>query len=126
MEEKVQELIKKFKEYKADGKLGVLDIFRFIMDCLTEFVVVVEEFKEKTGVEKKSIVIKALEDIYVICGLDIPYVPNFLERPIIFRYLIPAVIDSVVGLLNKKGMFKHEQEIRLADCPECKLTSNVV
>ncbi|MFH0926268.1 MAG: hypothetical protein V1872_11695 [bacterium] len=123
MEEKIQELIKKFKEYKADGKLGALDIFRFIVDCVTELACEVEEFTGKPGTEKKTMVISALEDIYIACGLDIPCIPNFLERTLLFKYIIPAIIDGVVVLLNKKGVFKHEQGV---DCHECGLTSNVV
>ncbi|MFH0925263.1 MAG: hypothetical protein V1872_06470 [bacterium] len=120
MEEKIQELIKKFKQYKADGKLGVLDIFRFIVDCVTELACVVEEFTGKPGTEKKAMVISALENIYVACGLDIPYVPNFLERTLLFKYIIPAIIDGVVALLNKKGVFKHEQGLMVGQL----ITSN--
>ena len=117
MDEAISRLMEKFKGYKADGKLSLGDIFKFLCDAVTELVYVVEGFKDKTGTEKKSLVISALETLYSISGLNIPWVPDFLERRILFRYILPAIIVSIVGLLNKTNVFKHEQEIKLADTP---------
>ena len=75
-----------------------------IRALLTEIVKAVEEFTSEffSGPDKKKAALDVLEEVYIISGIDIPFVPNSWERRIL-RCLAGLIIDSVVAELNEKG-----------------------
>jgi len=99
MIESLKSSIEKFK--KAGLSLGSLKTL------LTSIVKAVEEFNSEAfqGEDKKKAALDLLEEVYVLSGIDIPFVPNSWERRIL-RCFAGLIIDSVVSELNKRGWDK--------------------
>jgi hypothetical protein len=60
-----------------------------------------------SGAEKKKCVIDIMLDVYDQYQIDIPYLPNMFEKPVL-NALLGVIIDAIVMLLNKNEVFAHE------------------
>jgi len=111
IKEQVDALIIEFQAELEDGfQLG--DIWRLAAEVSRRLVLIVEAMGGEAGEDKKAAVLEAVDLFYatVIAPLDLPYVPNFLERRVgdpllgkLFHALASAAIDAIVGNYNATG-----------------------
>lgn len=97
----ILELIDKLKEAIAAFKQAGLHIssLRILVEAVVR---AVEQFNADNfkGKDKREAALDLLDRIYEISEIDIPILPNKLERAII-RWIGGVLIDQVVKMLNK-------------------------
>ena len=103
-------LIAEGKALLADG-FSIADLWAIVPKAWKAIVGIVETLEGAKGSEKKALAMYCVDRFYneVIAPIDIPYLPNFIER----RYFDPAMgravhevadraIDSLVDLFNRE------------------------
>lgn len=107
----VDEIISHYKTLAKDG-WTVTEIWELAQSGVASFMRLVEAAGEYTSVEKRDAVLKAAALLYdrVIAPLDIPNVPEFLERSLVdpaikkfFLQLVAGAIDSLTNVFNRVG-----------------------
>ena len=86
------------EEFKTAG-LSIASIRKL----LTAIVKVVEQLDDPDfkGAKKKEAALDLLDQAYVLSGIDIPWVPNSLERQIL-RFIAGMLIDMIVAKFNRE------------------------
>ena len=78
-----------------------------LFELFDDAVDAVENMKEiQGGQQKKECAIELIMAVYDRYQLDIPYLPNMFEKKIL-RTILNVVIDGIVAILNKRGVFEH-------------------
>lgn len=89
--EKLQDEIKKLKNEFSDG-ISFKDL-KYVLSRVVFFTEKLDIFSVKSGKEKKQFVVNTISKF-----VNIPYLPAPIQR-----IVIGYVINSLVGMFNKKG-----------------------
>jgi hypothetical protein len=86
-----------------DHLKGLLDDFggisKEVSSLLSILIKEAELFEDKKGEQKKEFVIKAFMELYRRHHLDLPHIPEFLERPLL-ELLLNIAIDYTITLFD--------------------------
>lgn len=110
----IDKLIAHYKQSASDG-LSLPEVFNLFSDFVASCVRIVDLFAARSshkilGADKKAAVLAAVGVFYdnVIAPLDIPYVPELLEKRFVdpalrslFLRLAEGLIDTLVAMLNR-------------------------
>lgn len=105
-----REVLDMCEKYKAERPTTVMGFFKFAFECTGDLVEIVEVSTEVVKENKKETVVEALRYAFEEVNPDLPWIPEPFETKIEQWFLdngIPALIDWLVGILNKKGIFTH-------------------
>lgn len=109
LEEKVQEIIEKYKVYKSDG-LQIKEMFDLAQTAMTELVYLAQElFSIDDNTGKVTWVMEMFIKVYKAIKPNlIPYVPQTIEAMVIIpilRSLIPWLINGILFKAKKDPAF---------------------
>ena len=78
-----------------------------MFELFDEAIQAVEDMKEiEGGAAKKRCAVEIILTVYDEYDIDIPYLPNMVEKQAL-KIIIDVVIDGIVAILNKRGVFEH-------------------
>lgn len=109
MKAAVADVIAFYKEAAKDG-LTLNEVWSLTTKAVGTLVTVAEGFKEFGGADKKAAVLAAAGEFYdaVLAPIDIPKVPDFLERTVVdpalrqvWLKVVDGMVDGLVGIFNK-------------------------
>ena len=107
----VDALMASAKAKAADG-LSLGEVWALFLEAIQTLVMLAETLVGVDGATKKAVVLKAVDAFYenVILVVDIPWIPNFLERTVIdpaiheaMSYFASKSIDALVAKFNTEG-----------------------
>ena len=88
-----------------------------MFELFDEAIQAVEEMKGiGDGPAKKACAVEIVLTVYDEYNIDIPYLPNMVERQAL-KVFINVVIDGIVAILNKRGVFVHGEAPEAAPVP---------
>ena len=104
-------VIAAYKESRTDGKTSFSEVMTLAYNASATFVKLIEGLSDKSGVEKKEVVLAAIGKFYdeVIAPMDISGIPNLVEGMVdsairaLIMTLVGSWIDAVVNIFNKIG-----------------------
>ena len=97
----VRDIAPKIEVFKDGFNWGVM--FELFDDAIQA----VENMKGiEGGTAKKECAIQIILTVYDEYDIDIPYLPNMVEKQAL-KIIIDVVIDGLVAILNKRGVFAH-------------------
>ena len=87
----------------VDHLKGLLDDFGGISSEVSSVLSILikqaELFEDKSGKEKKDFCIKAFMELYRRHQVDLPHIPEFLEKPLL-EFVLDIAIDYTIDLFN--------------------------
>lgn len=107
----LQDMVARFQAARGDGTITIAEGVQLLTHAVGHLVRVVESLGG-TGAQKKDAVVRAAQRFYdeVLAPLDLPFVPNLLERtvvdPLIGRavpVVVGGLIDGIVDFFNTSG-----------------------
>ena len=101
VEEAIQAVINHYRQDVADGSLSFWEAWGLVQAAAGTFVHTVHAFVEISAVEKEKVVLDAVGRVFdaVIAPLDIPGVPEFMERT-----LVDPMMREGLMKLTKAGL----------------------
>ncbi len=113
LEVTVADLITKSRAVTADGKITIAEIIEIGSSAVDGLVLAAQTVAGTTGEQKHAAVLEAVDHLYasVIAPLDIPRVPDFIERSIVdpalgsaLHYVADGLIRSAVTRFKNLGI----------------------
>lgn len=107
-----EKLVKTFVENIAPKMEGFKKGFNWALmfELFDDAVQAVENMKEiQGGEQKKACAIEIILAVYETYQIDIPYLPALVEKQAL-KFIVNVVIDGIVAILNKRGIFAHDDE----------------
>lgn len=96
--DKIDELKKKFKEYKKDG-MTFNEVLKFILDLIKDIIYLAQEsFMQGDNETKKNWVVDNIKALWRNFNIDIPWFPD----NIFLAYILPSLIDWLIQSCFKK------------------------
>lgn len=99
IKEQYDELVAKYKELIADGKLSMQDSFTLLLMGSGAIVRFLSDYTDLDYDKRKAIGVDLISQFYadVIAPLDIPGIPNIIEPMIdsAIQNVIPAVVGAI-------------------------------
>lgn len=91
---------------RADGNVTASEAFDLFIDCVRRLVTIASEFAVP-GADKKAAVMAAVDKLYdaVLAPIDLPYIPEVVERTVIDPALKKGVLfvsDRLIELFVKQ------------------------
>jgi hypothetical protein len=100
----VRDIAPKIEAFRGGFNWGLM------FELFDEAIQAVEDMKGiEGGAAKKQCAVKIILTVYDEYDIDIPYLPNMVEKQAL-KIIIDVVIDGIVAILNKRGVFVHEDD----------------
>jgi len=99
IKEAAEELLTKAKDL-VSSDIPIIQRWGILYDMVTDVVLVVQQVAAP-GDEKRKLAQQLIEQLYdVLAAYDIPYVPEFIERPA-EKSIKPVVVDAIMDFVDR-------------------------
>ncbi len=100
----VRDIAPRIKVFKEGFDWSVM------FELFDEAIQAVEDMQAiKGGAQKKACATEIILAVYDEYDIDIPYLPAMIEKQAL-KFIVDVVIDGIVAILNKRGVFVHNTE----------------
>ena len=113
LDKALADLIARYREATADGKVTISEVVTIGSAAVDGFVLAAQTVAGATGAEKHAAVLAAVDQFYasVIAPLDIPRIPDFIERTIVdpalgsvLHFVADGLIKAAVNRFSTMGI----------------------
>jgi len=105
IKEAVQALKAGFRDALADGKITLAELWLLVQHLVIDLVGIVNGLDDLSPERRKEAILELVDEVYadVIAPIDLPWVPEFIERSLVDPILGIALHEVVSRLLDQYG-----------------------